>query len=636
MFGDISSDIFAFSFDGLSSPVIDLKFRSGPQKGDHTLGWGLAWYPSGNKAAQVAKDPAARDTVSFRGAISDWEGFRSTVFFCKVRGAASGYTHLETQPFTRSFAGQEWVFMHNGNLDKEALRKLHDNTSIFLEPLGRTDSELALVFLLGRIQDYGARTLADVDHHVLLSWFMQLDDLGSADIAISDGVSVVVFYSEHSESTLYYSRISPPHSSTGFESDAASFAIDNPRDLFRTALVFASSPFNNGNWTPMQPGQMIIARRGSMVWSNKAEALPKAPPTLQRDQPSDSQNHIANVLKEHTSERSALFASVQSQSQQTAHQAHIIPAHTHIINTRSITHAPDGTPLTYRLYDVLHTTEYTYAQPVEHSTHTFRLLPVEDQVQEVIHSTLSLSAEGESVRFEDVFGNQNIHYSIINPYTSLNVTVRSLVKIFGQAPDDYGPARRQTNLPISWMPWQNQVMEPYMIVLEMPETQIVELLNYARSFSERNGNHLLDTLNDMNQTIYRDYGYVPGSTSVSTTPFDVYANRRGVCQDFANLFITLARLLGVPARYRMGYIYTGENHENKFQSDASHAWAEVYIPYVGWRGFDPTNGCRVAQDHVRVACGRNYLDATPTSGTIYRGGGRETLKVEVKVNEVFL
>src|SRR5690606_19224464 len=105
----------------------------------------------------------------------------------------------------------------------------------------------------------------------------------------------------------------------------------------------------------------------------------------------------------HTNERSALFASVQSQSQQTAHQAHIIPAHTHVINTRSITHAPDGTPLTYRLYDVLHTTEYTYAQAVEHSTHIFRLLPVEGQVQEVIHSTLSLSVEGESVRFEDVF-----------------------------------------------------------------------------------------------------------------------------------------------------------------------------------------------------------------------------------------
>jgi transglutaminase-like putative cysteine protease len=63
---------------------------------------------------------------------------------------------------------------------------------------------------------------------------------------------------------------------------------------------------------------------------------------------------------------------------------------------------------------------------------------------------------------------------------------------------------------------------------------------------------------------------------------------------------------------------------------------EIYIPYLGWRGFDPTNGCRVTQDHVRVAAGRNYLDATPTAGTIYRGGGKETLKVQVTMNEVFV
>ena len=67
------------------------------------------------------------------------------------------------------------------------------------------------------------------------------------------------------------------------------------------------------------------------------------------------------------------------------------------------------------------------------------------------------------------------------------------------------------------------------------------------------------------------------------------------------------------------------------QSEASHAWAELYIHGLGWRGFDPTNGCMVSTDHVRVACGRNYRDATPTSGTIYKGGGRETLSVEVRV-----
>ena len=53
-----------------------------------------------------------------------------------------------------------------------------------------------------------------------------------------------------------------------------------------------------------------------------------------------------------------------------------------------------------------------------------------------------------------------------------------------------------------------------------------------------------------------------------------------------------------------------------------------------WRGFDPTNGCLAGEDHVRVACGRNYRDAAPTSGTIFAGGSEETLRVAVRVEEV--
>ena len=87
----------------------------------------------------------------------------------------------------------------------------------------------------------------------------------------------------------------------------------------------------------------------------------------------------------------------------------------------------------------------------------------------------------------------------------------------------------------------------------------------------------------------------------------------------------------MPARYRVGYIYTGADYENKIQSEASHAWVEVYLPWAGWRGYDPTNGCLANLDHVRVAVGRNYRDATPTSGTIFKGGEGETLSVSVKV-----
>jgi transglutaminase-like putative cysteine protease len=70
------------------------------------------------------------------------------------------------------------------------------------------------------------------------------------------------------------------------------------------------------------------------------------------------------------------------------------------------------------------------------------------------------------------------------------------------------------------------------------------------------------------------------------------------------------------------------------QSEASHAWTQVYLPEVGWKGFDPTNGILTQTDHVRLAVGRNYIDATPTSGTIYMGGGIETLTADVRVEVV--
>jgi len=106
---DITSDILALSFDSLSSPSIKVKL---PEQlyGSHPLGWGVAFYPNDNQAAIVDKDPVARGTEIQIESLTDWNNFRSTVFFCKAKGAAKGYTHHETQPFSRSFAGHDWLF----------------------------------------------------------------------------------------------------------------------------------------------------------------------------------------------------------------------------------------------------------------------------------------------------------------------------------------------------------------------------------------------------------------------------------------------------------------------------------------------------------------------------------------------
>jgi transglutaminase-like putative cysteine protease len=109
----------------------------------------------------------------------------------------------------------------------------------------------------------------------------------------------------------------------------------------------------------------------------------------------------------------------------------------------------------------------------------------------------------------------------------------------------------------------------------------------------------------------------------ATSPIDhLLQHGKGVCQDFTHLMIAVLRSFGVPARYVSGYIHR-PNKESQ-----SHAWCEVWLPDVGWTGFDPTNGCPVNHDFVKTAVGRDFSDVPPNKGT-YRGAGDE--KIEVRV-----
>jgi transglutaminase-like putative cysteine protease len=256
-------------------------------------------------------------------------------------------------------------------------------------------------------------------------------------------------------------------------------------------------------------------------------------------------------------------------------------------------------------------------------------------MQTVRAHELTISVPYQGRDYEDVFGNRVRRIAIESPFSEMVIESRSVIEVLDIDPLGFGPLRVSSTIPLVWMPWQRQVLDPFLLPPELPETELGELGEYAMSFVKRNDYDLLATLLDINDTIYREFAYKQGTTNNLTSAFDVYVNRRGVCQDFTNLFICLARLLGVPARYVCGYIYTGpkaaELLPHQRQGEASHAWVQLYLPQVGWKGFDPTNGILTQTDHVRIAVGRNYLDATPTSGTIFVGGGGETLAVEVRV-----
>jgi transglutaminase-like putative cysteine protease len=118
-------------------------------------------------------------------------------------------------------------------------------------------------------------------------------------------------------------------------------------------------------------------------------------------------------------------------------------------------------------------------------------------------------------------------------------------------------------------------------------------------------------------------------TNSGTSAVEAFAGKRGVCQDYAHIFIACARSGGVPARFVAGHFLRADGMVNQ---QAGHAWAEAFVPDLGWVGFDPANGICTTDAHARVAIGLDYLGAAPVRGTRY-GGGKETLTVAVKVDQ---
>jgi transglutaminase-like putative cysteine protease/predicted glutamine amidotransferase len=564
-------NLLAMSFEGELAPSFTLHcLDPGRTLPD---GWGLGYFPAGEPSAAVLKEPAPPQT-SIRSQLAlAWEQVESNMFVLHIRHATWGaHTDANTQPFSRVWGKRDWLCAHAGSLD----RKPDDSPGPF-EPVGSTDTEAIFCGLLNRFADAGWRSLADVDLATLRGWLDALNEIGELTLCLTDGRDLLV-HADRRGVPLWLGSLAPPYERIAFGDDDLEVDLTKRGAKSRKGAIVCTEQLlpREGDaaraltWRKLEPGQLLVIREGAVVTEQAASG--------------------------------------------------------ELVTPRQRTRPGRAEP---RVFDVVHRTVYQYEKPVERSQHMLRLVPAHDRLQQVREHSLTVSVASEAREYEDVFGNRVRRLLVDSPFSEMTIESRSTVEVLDVDPLGFGPLRVRSTIPLVWMPWQRQVLDPFLLPPELAETELAELAEYAMSFVKRNDSDLLDTLLDINQSIHREYAYIQGATNVYTTAFDVYVNRRGVCQDFTNLMICLARLLGVPARYVCGYVYTGPKAENTAQGEASHAWVQLYLPQVGWKGFDPTNGILTQTDHVRVAVGRNYLDATPTSGTIFVGGGGETLSVTV-------
>jgi transglutaminase-like putative cysteine protease len=274
-------------------------------------------------------------------------------------------------------------------------------------------------------------------------------------------------------------------------------------------------------------------------------------------------------------------------------------------------------------YTVEHETIYKYPRSVTESYTVAHLQPRTNLRQYCTGYVLDVTPPARVFSYVDRFGNDVQHFAIVPEHTELRIVARSHVVTLPAGavttPQDVDAAQLDAD------PRTPELAEfrgttPYVHI----DDDVARLARDVPAPDDDLAGYFLAA----GSFIHHNFRYRAGVTDVRTTVADVIAAREGVCQDFAHVLIALARSRGIPTRYASGYIFRGA--AGALGADASHAWAEAYLPPYGWIGFDPTNDRLVDDGFVLVAIGRDYGDVSPTRG-LYRGAEAATLSVAVAV-----
>ncbi len=261
---------------------------------------------------------------------------------------------------------------------------------------------------------------------------------------------------------------------------------------------------------------------------------------------------------------------------------------------------------------ISHTTSYHYDLPVPYALQQLRLRPKSRPDQLVLSWEISIEGGKRQVSFEDEHANTVDLISFEPGAKDIIVHCEGEVDVT----DTAGVTGKHLGFVPLWL-----------FERSTPLTTVgPNVRSLVSSFDKPK--EPLEQLHALSAHILDLVPYSTAQTSSELTAEQVVAAGHGVCQDHAHVFIAAARSLGFPARYVSGYLMM----DDRVHQDASHAWAEAYVPGLGWVGFDVSNGICPDARYVRVATGLDYLGAAPVSGMRY-GHGTENMLVKLQVEQ---
>lgn len=267
-------------------------------------------------------------------------------------------------------------------------------------------------------------------------------------------------------------------------------------------------------------------------------------------------------------------------------------------------------------YRICHRLTYSYAQPVELAPHSLRLRPRHDGAQSLHRFDLAVSPTplGTS-SFPDLDGHTAHRLWFGAKTEELVVEAISMVETHWSNPFGYLLEPWALSLPLNYPVTLRSQLQAYLVPSSagLPPDPVATQL--AIEVAHAVGGDVMAFLGTLNQRIYQECSYGVRETGDPLPPLITWNQRSGSCRDFAVLFVAVCRAAGLAARFVSGYEVgepdTGDRH--------LHAWAEVYLPGAGWRGYDPTHGLAVADRHVAIAASAFPPDAAPIVGLVRPG-----------------
>jgi transglutaminase-like putative cysteine protease len=275
---------------------------------------------------------------------------------------------------------------------------------------------------------------------------------------------------------------------------------------------------------------------------------------------------------------------------------------------------------------VTHSTLYRYDLPVYLEPHIFRLQPRMSATQRLlafdIHITPTPAGTTECL---DQDGTLALNAWFDGPTSELSVVSRFTVELLRWNPFDYLLIGESLHLPLWYREPLCTALTPY-----RNDGQVAESVKqYADSVAAGAQWNTLAFLLALSREIFQSCRQTIRPYGAAWRSDRTLSLREGSCRDLAVLFCDVCRVMGIAARFVSGYECSSANRQDSYM----HAWAEVYLPGIGWRGYDPARGLAVSSGHVAVAAGFDPDLASPVAGWYSGSGSRMEASVCLQVDD---